>query len=51
VNANQVFHWRKLLREGRPDVKPVAAQLLRVRIAEASGSLPASQICAGASPV
>jgi transposase len=34
VNANQVFHWRKLLREGRLDVKPTAAQLMPVRIAE-----------------
>ena len=35
VNANQVFHWRKLLREGRLDVK--AAQLLPVRITEMTG--------------
>ena len=34
VNANQVFHWRKLLREGRLDVKAVSAELLPVRIAE-----------------
>jgi transposase len=34
VNANQVFHWRKLLREGRLDIIPVAAQLLPVRMAE-----------------
>ena len=34
VNASQVFHWRKLLREGRLDVKPLAAQLMPVRIAE-----------------
>ncbi len=32
VNANQVFHWRKLLREGRLDVKPPSAQLLPVRV-------------------
>jgi len=42
VNANQVFHWRKLLREGRLDVKP--SQLVPVRIAEVigdhSGSFP-----------
>ena len=25
VNANQVFHWRKLYREGRLDVAPSAA--------------------------
>jgi transposase len=34
VNANQVFHWRKLLREGRLDVKTVSTQLMPVRIAE-----------------
>jgi transposase len=35
VNANQVFHWRKLLREGRLDVKP--SHLVPVRIAEVTG--------------
>jgi transposase len=34
VNANQVFHWRKLLREGRLEIQPATAQLLPVRIAE-----------------
>jgi|SRR5690348_4132448 transposase len=34
VNANQVFHWRKLLREGRLEVKPAPAQLMPVRITE-----------------
>jgi transposase len=34
VNANQVFHWRKLLREGRLEEKPAAAQLIPVRVAE-----------------
>jgi transposase len=34
VNANQVFLWRKLLREGRLAVKPTPAQLMPVRIAE-----------------
>src|SRR5262245_44847267 len=34
VNANQVFHWRKLYREGRLDVEPTSAQLVPVRIAE-----------------
>jgi transposase len=34
VNANQVFNWRKLLREGRLDVKPTPAQLMPVRITE-----------------
>jgi transposase len=31
VNANQVFHWRKLYREGRLDATP---QLVPVRVAE-----------------
>jgi transposase len=35
VNANQVFHWRKLLREGRLDVKPPLAQLMPVRLVDA----------------
>lgn len=45
VNANQVFHWRKLLREGRLEVKPAPGQLLPVRIAEAveETSTPACQ--------
>ena len=34
VNANQVFHWRKLYREGRLDVAPPTAQLLPVQITE-----------------
>lgn len=34
VNANQVFHWRKLFREGRLDVRPAPGQLMPVRIAE-----------------
>ena len=34
VNANQVFYWRKLYREGRLDVAHPTAQLLPVRIAE-----------------
>src|ERR1700744_2550869 len=41
VNANQVFHWRKLYREGRLDVQPAAAPLLPVRITEA-GSIEQS---------
>jgi transposase len=40
VNANQVFHWRKLYREGRLDVEPAAAQLLPVRVAEVVSSEP-----------
>ena len=41
VNANQVFHWRKLYREGRLDLRP-AAELLPVRIAEVVGIDPPS---------
>jgi transposase len=38
VNANQVFYWRKLLREGRLDLKVAApTQLMPVRIAEVVG--------------
>jgi len=41
VNANQVFHWRKLLREGGLEIQPATAQLLPVRIAEdKSGPIP-----------
>jgi transposase len=34
VNANQVFHWRKLYREGRLDVEAPAPPLVPVRLAE-----------------
>ena len=34
VNANQVFHWRKLLREGRLDPTPASTPLVPVRISE-----------------
>ena len=48
VNANQVFHWRKLYREGRLDVAPSAAQLLPVRIAEVvSSEAPPAKLFAG----
>jgi transposase len=40
VNANQVFHWRKLYREGRLDVAPPTAQLLPVQITEVMRSDP-----------
>lgn len=39
INANQVFHWRKLYREGRLDVAP-EGQLLPVRVAEVVSSEP-----------
>jgi transposase len=41
VNANQVFHWRKLYREGRLDVTPATSQLVPVRIAEVVSGEPA----------
>ena len=48
VNANQVFHWRKLYREGRLDMAPPAAQLVPVRIAEVmSEERPPAKLCAG----
>jgi transposase len=48
VNANQVFHWRKLYREGRLDVEPAAAQLVPVRIAEVvSGEQQPAKLYAG----
>ena len=34
VNANQVFHWRKLLREGRLEARASSAELLPVHIAD-----------------
>src|ERR1700722_4951564 len=34
VNANQVFHWRKLYQEGRLELEPAAGQLVPVRISE-----------------
>lgn len=34
VNANQVFHWRKLLREGVLDLEPAPMELVPVRITE-----------------
>lgn len=35
VNANQVFHWRKLYQQGRLDRETPTTQLIPVRIAEA----------------
>ena len=48
VNANQVFQWRKLYREGRLDGRPIAAQLVPVRIAEVvSGEQPPAKVRSG----
>ena len=34
VNANQLFHWRKLYREGRLEVENPSSALLQVKITE-----------------
>ena len=48
VNANQVFHWRKLYREGRLDLASPAEQLVPVRIAEVvSDDRPPAKLRAG----
>jgi transposase len=48
VNANQVFHWRKLYREGRLELGPSAAQLVPVRISEVvSGEQAPTKFYAG----
>ena len=36
VNANQVFNWRRLYREGRLDVQPSATQFLAARIIDSA---------------
>ena len=49
VNANQVFHWRKLYREGRLDVAVAPTQLVPVRISEVvSGEQAPTKFYAGA---
>jgi transposase len=40
VNANQVFHWRKLYREGLLDVEPPSTDLLPIRISEPRDDAP-----------
>ena len=48
INANQVFQWRKLYREGRLDVAPATAQLLPVQIAEVvNAERPPAKLYAG----
>jgi transposase len=48
VNANQVFHWRKLYREGRLGEEPAAGQLVPVRISEVLSGEPApTKFCGG----
>jgi transposase len=49
VNANQVFHWRKLLRDGRLDEVPASPmQLMPVRLAEAIGENSHARTYSGA---
>jgi transposase len=40
VNANQVFGWRKLYREGRLEVPETSSALVPVKITEALKKLP-----------
>jgi transposase len=48
VNANQVFHWRKLYREGQLDTEPQPTQLMSVRVAEVVNEEPRSvRPCSG----
>jgi transposase len=48
VNANQVFQWRKLYREGRLNLEAATARLVPVQIAEVvSGDHPPARLCAG----
>ena len=48
VNANQVFHWRKLYREGRLDRAQTPAALLPVCVTEVvSRQPPAAQLYSG----
>jgi transposase len=42
VNGNQVFHWRKLYREGRLELGPAEVQLVPVRISDVMSGEPAS---------
>lgn len=51
VNANQVFHWRKLYREGRleaTDLRTAGTELMPVRIIEGSGEARPAHLYSGA---
>jgi transposase len=49
VNANQVFHWRKLYREGLLDLKPASlTQLMPVRVAAIDDEHRLPVPCSGA---
>ena len=50
VNANQVFHWRKLYREGRLELREVraaATELMPVRIIEGSAEAMPTRLYSG----
>ena len=47
VNANQVFHWRKLYREGKLEVESAVGQLVPVRITEVVSNDRPPAICTG----
>jgi transposase len=48
VNANQVFHWRKLYHEGLLDVTLASTPLMPVRITEVVSEAPSpSKACSG----
>jgi transposase len=48
VKANQVFHWRKLYREGWFDVEPATAELVPVQLTETSNHKPVvTRPCSG----
>ena len=43
INANQLFHWRKLYREGRLEAEQTAGKLVPVRISDVTSKLSASR--------
>ena len=48
VNANQVFHWRKLLHGGLLDLNPPSTQLMPVRVTEVAREERPDRPCSGA---
>jgi transposase len=49
VNANQIFHWRMLYKQGRLDVDAAGVELLPVRISGGRGGEARSALLPGAS--
>jgi transposase len=47
VNANQVFYWRKLYREGRLEGDPTVTPLVPVRITDVVSREQPAKLCAG----